>query len=571
MMTRNTALTALMGLAVGLALVFMAACQAEPEPAPQVAEPEEGNQTMTTTHSVTEALAQYVPVRLEYDASGLSDKERQIIQKLIQAAKYIDEIFWRQAYHRNVELREQLSRATDPAGQDLFRYFLVNYGPFDRLRDDEPFWGTETKPAGANFYPADLNREEFEAWIGEHPEDEAAFRSTFTVIRRDEGRLVAVPYHVAYEEFLQPAARLLREAAALSDNESLKRYLELRARDLLTDDFFESDMAWMDLADTPIEVVIGPYEVYEDKLFGYKAAYEAFITIRNREESGKLATYARYLTEMEENLPIPDEHKNFNRGASSPLTVVDEVFTAGDTHAGVQTSAFNLPNDERVREAKGSKKVMLKNVMRAKFDQSLTPIAMRILAPELQDELDFQAYFDHVVLHEISHSLGPGNITRNGRATTVSTELKELYPPLEECKADIVGVWNCLFLAEKGVLPARERQQFTTYLAGIFRSVRFGMGSAHGKGMVIQYNFLKEKGGLNFDPQNRRYGVNFEKIGPAVRELTRQVLLIQAEADYQQAKRFVEKYGRVPDEITVTLAELEDIPVDIRPIYVPLR
>ncbi|MBN2431037.1 MAG: peptidase [Acidobacteria bacterium] len=561
----------MIGLALGLTLVYLAACQAEPEPVAEMAKPEEGKQPMTAAHTLKDALEQYVPVRLDYNAGGLSEKERQIVQKLIQAATYIDEIFWRQVYHRNIELREQLSKAGDPAGQDLFQYFLVNYGPFDRLLDDEPFWGTETKPAGANFYPVDLTREEFETWLTEHPEDETDFRSAFTVIRREEGRLVAVPYHTAYEEFLQPAARLLREAAALSDSALLKRYLELRARDLLTDDFFESDMAWMDLADTPIEVVIGPYEVYEDKLFGYKAAYEAFITIRNAEESAKLATYAGFLTEMEDNLPIPDDLKNFNRGASSPLTVVDEVFTAGDTHAGVQTSAFNLPNDERVREAKGSKKVMLKNVMRAKFEKSLTPIALRILEPDLRDDLDFQSYFDHVVLHEISHGLGPGNITRNGKPTTVSAELKELYPPLEECKADIVGVWNCLFLADKGILPQRERKQFTTYLAGIFRSVRFGMGSAHGKGMVIQYNFLKEKGGLVFDPRTRRYGVNFDKIGEAVRELTRHVLLIQAEADYAKAKRFVEKYGRVPVEITATLAELEDIPVDIRPIYVPLR
>ncbi len=517
------------------------------------------------------ALSAYTPVKIEYDASMLSANQKEIIKKLVAAAHYIDEIFWRQVYSRNMELKEKLSRDTSPEGQALYKYFLINYGPFDRLHHDRPFIGTTPKPLGANFYPEDLTREEFENWIKQHPADEAAFRSNFTVIRRQGDKLVAIPYSQEYRRFLEPAAKLLREAAALCKNASLKKYLELRARDFLTNDYYESDMAWMDLTGTPIEVVIGPYEVYEDRLMGYKASFEAFVTIRNPEESHKLAEYVKHLQDMERNLPIPDEYKNFNRGTSSPISVVDEIMTAGDTHAGVQTSAFNLPNDERVREAKGSKKVMLKNVMRAKFDKSLTPIAKRVLDTSIRPLLDFQSYFDHVVLHEVSHGLGPGKITKNGRATTVNEELRDLYPAIEECKADITGVWNILYLMDKGILPRKEKELFTTYLAGIFRSVRFGVGEAHGLGMMLQYNYLKNKGAILYSPRTGTYSVDFEKMKPAVRDMTHDILMLEAHADYDKTKAFIARYGQVPDEIRTTLGHLSDIPVDIDPIYIPIH
>jgi hypothetical protein len=521
---------------------------------------------------VKRQIAKLAPVEITHDLSDLDKKDKEALALIIEAAKYMDRLFLRQVYSGNERLLKELAESSkeNREARVLEGYFRIHFGPFDRLEHHKPFIpGTGEKPAGANYYPEDMTKEEFETHLQTHPEDEEAFTSNFTLIRRQGGKLTAVPYSEAYKEFLEPAAKLLKKAAKLTGNESLRTYLDSRADAFGSNDYYQSDIHWVELKDHDIEMVIGPYEVYEDELFGYKAAFEAFVTIVDREESKKLEVIAQYLDDLENHLPMEDRYKNFNRGKSSPISVVHEVFTAGDTKAGVQTTAFNLPNDERVREAKGSKKVMLKNVARAKFDNCWIPIAKKVLAGPDLAMVSFDAYFNHVLMHEVSHSLGPGTIEKNGRKTLVNKELKELYSFIEETKADILGVWNVLFMIEKGVFPAaQEKYVYSTFLGGIFRSVRFGINEAHGGANAIQMNVMLEKGGFEFKRKDVRFNVNPIKIKAAVKELAAEVLEIEALGDYQRAKVLMDKYCLLSEPLKLAIEKVKHVPIDIRPVYI---
>jgi hypothetical protein len=413
-----------------------------------------------------------------------------------------------------------------------------------------------------------MTKEEFEKFVKENPKTEKVFTSEFTIIRRKDGKLVAIPYSEYYIESLTKISNLLKEAAESASNPSLRRYLSSRADAFLSTDYYQSDMDWMDLKDNKIEVVIGPYEVYEDGLFNYKASFESFLTLKDPVESKKLEVFAKYLKDIEKNLPLDEKHKNYSRGSESPIVVANEVFTAGDTKAGVQTLAFNLPNDERVRKAKGSKKVMLKNVHEAKFEKLLKPIAEIVLDPEQLKYVTFDGFFNHTLMHEMSHGVGPGFITVDGRDTEVKKELKETYSTMEECKADILGMYNNIFMISKGVYPKEmERQVWVTFLAGAFRSMRFGIGEAHGGGNAIIYNNLLEKGGYVYDEATQKVHVDFEKIYPALKELANLVLTIQAEGNYQGAKDLIAKYAVNTPTIETLRKKLENLPVDIKPVF----
>lgn len=526
------------------------------------------NEKVAEMQALKQKIAQFVPTEIRYDRSLLTDRQQKVVENLYRASCLIDTIFLDQVYAKNFEILHRLERSRDPLDKLRLEYFTIMFGPFDRLDHNKPFIGHDPKPKGANFYPADMTREEFEQWIKSHPQDEKAFTSTFTVIRRQDNGLVAIPYSEYYRKWLEKAGNYLRKAAEFADNPSLKKYLLLRAKAFETNDYFESDMAWMDLKDNTVEVVIGPYEVYEDALFNYKASFEAFVTLRDPEESAKLAKFAGYLNDMEKHLPIPDRYKNFNRGSESPIVVVQEVFSAGDTKAGVQTLAFNLPNDERVREAKGSKKVMLKNLHEAKFEKLLKPIALRIMDRAQLPYVTFAGFFNHTLMHEISHGLGPGSIVVNGRKTTVQKELKETYSSIEECKADVLGMYNDAYMIEKGVYPKSfEKEIWATFLAGIFRSIRFGINEAHGAGNALIFNYLLEKGGYEYDAQNKMVRVNWEKVGPAVTSLATTLLTIQATGDYQGAKALLAQYAKETPPIKALREKLTDLPVDIRPIF----
>ncbi len=519
---------------------------------------------------IAKQLAKLPRTPLDYDRSTLDATENKVVGKLVEASKFFDELHLRQVSAANPGLREQLRKLAAsgaPGAGEALEYFEVNNGPWDRLDENRPFIGRTEKPKGAGFYPVDIGKDEFEKWVAAHPGDKETFEGLFTVIERDGKGLRAVPYSTVYRDFLEPAVAKIREAAALTGNASLRTYLEKRADALLSNDYYASDLAWMDL-DSDLEVVIGPYEVYEDDLFNFKAAFQSFVTVRNRAESEKLVVYAGHLADMERNLPIADEFKNPNRGASSPIKVVDEIFTAGDARSTIQTAAFNLPNDERVREAKGSKKVLLKNVMEAKYRLAGKPIAERVLAPEELGLLSFDAYFDEILFHELSHGLGPGIIVGpDGKKVEMRLLLKNLHSTIEECKADIIGMWNILFAQKNGWVTAYdEKGLFATNAGVLYRSMRFGLNDAHGAGTAIQWNWHREQGAI-LPAEGGRWKVDFAKYRESVRLLGTELLMIEAKGDFAAAEKLIAKYGKSNAEIDGVIAKLEGIPVDFRPVY----
>lgn len=546
-----------------LAAAFTSGCKGKKEEAGKMGELEK-------LPDIKQRLAKYAPTEITFDEKILNKEQKQVLKKLILAAKHMDNIFWKQAYHEGLAIKEELEKSKDPADKDYLRFFIINFGPFDRQDEERPFIGSSAKPPGAGFYPPDLTKEEFQAFVASNPELKEEFESTYTVIKWKNGELVAVPYNEEYREELEPAARYLREAAEITSNASLKKYLLQRAEDLLRNDYYKSDCLWIDLKDNLVETVIGPFEVYEDNLNGLKAAYESFVYINDREEMEKIKGYLDYLDEMQKNLPVEHKYKDQEvAGLESPLNVVIEVFTAGDTKAGIQTSAFVLPNDERVREEKGTKKVFLKNMMEAKFNKSLIPISKRVLTSQDAEFVTFYGYFNDVILHEICHALGVNYVTLpDGTRITVNKALKEHYSPVEEAKATIVGLYNIPLLVDRGwIPPEKEKEIYTSYLAGIFRSLRFGVTSAHGLAALMEFNFLKEKGAFLYDVESEKFRVNQGKIREAVEELARELLILEGDGNYENAARFIERYGKMDDTTKKTIEKLEDIPVDIEPIF----
>jgi Peptidase family M49 len=541
-------------------LAFALACQTTTTP---TTAPKAAATSLAVAPDVAQRLAQLPRTTVTYDMSQLSASDRAVVAKLIEASKLIDEIYWRQVSEENPKWREQLAKQGG-AGYD---YFIANKGPWDRLKSDEPFIGMMKKPEGAGFYPSDMTKEEFEKYVAAHPNQKDELTGLLTIVRRDGVNFVGIPYSAYYADYLKPAADRLREAAALTTDASLRTFLNKRADAFLSDNYQDSDMAWMDLNGT-LEVVIGPYEVYEDELFNYKASYEAFICAVDAAESAKLASYAKALPDMERNLPEPEEYRNPNRGSESPIKVVQELYTAGDARRGVQTAAFNLPNDEVVREKKGSKKVLLKNVINAKYKQSGNPIAQRVLDESQLPMLSFDAFFDQILFHELSHGLGPGMITLpSGERVDSRLPLKNLYSTIEESKADILGLWNIVYAQQHNLLSGYdENQLYATYAGLMFRSLRFGIGEAHGRGSALQWNWLREKGGI-VPSANGRYKVDFAKFRDGVKSLATELLTIEATGDYNRANTLLEKYGVETAEMKSVNAKLADIPVDITPVF----
>lgn len=514
--------------------------------------------------------ARFAPVQPKVDQSRLSAADRKALPKLLEAARVLNTLFLDQLWSGNRALYAKLQADTTPLGKERLHYFWLNKGPWSDLDGHTPFIPgvPERKPLGANFYPEDMKREEFEAWVKTlSPAARTEAEGFFTVIRRDAARkLVAVPYSKAYAADLQKAAGLLREAAALTDNASLKKFLTLRADAFLSNDYYASDIAWMDL-DAPLDITIGPYETYNDEIFGYKAAFEAYITIRDDAETNRLKSFANRLQEVENNLPIDPKYRNPKLGASAPIGVVNEVLAAGDGAHGVRTAAFNLPNDERVVHEKGSKRIMLKNIQEAKFATNLVPIAARVLTTSAKEDLSFDYFFMHILAHEMSHGIGPHQIQVSGRATTPRQELKELYSALEEAKADVTGLFMLQYLFDHGMAhgPAAERQLYTTFLASAFRSLRFGLTEAHGKGMALQFNYLSDKGAFVANADGT-FTVDLPKAKTAVRDLCHDLLTIEAQGDYAAAKKMLDTLGVVRPAMKRAIDGLKAIPTDIDPV-----
>lgn len=513
-------------------------------------------------------LAKFATVRMNPDTSFLNTEERQVVNLLIKAADLMSDIYQRQYYAANPAIRQQILDSARPDRAKLLALYDINNGPWNQLDGYKPFFGSITAPEGAGFYPVDLSKQELDAYIAKYPRQKDALMSGYTVVKRDGANLVAVPYSQEYQPWLEPAARYLEQAAAITSNASLKKFLTLRAQAFRTNDYYPSELAWMDIKGTPIEPVIGPYEVYTDRLYGQKTAFEAFITLQSPSESAKLSHYKALLPDMEANLPVAAKYKNANRPFNSPILVADQVRGGGDNVSGVQTIAFNLPNDERVRSTKGAKKVILANVLGAKYDRILEPIAERVLAGQQAKNVVKKYMTAETLFHELSHSLGPGIIKVGGRDTTVGAELKEQYSASEEGKADVMGVWTILYLMKRGEMPIAEREQLlSTYFAGIFRAVRFGIDEAHGRGAAVQYSYLKEKGAFAWDASKGRYVVDYDRMEAGLSALLNELVTRQGDGDYAGMKAFLAKYAHLDAEAEAVLAKMNDIPTDIKPIY----
>jgi hypothetical protein len=526
----------------------------------------------------------FAPTPLRVDTARLSSGDRQALVKLIEAARILNDVFMQQMWDGNLALYSRLQKDTTALGKAQLHYFWINKGPWSDLDEYKAFLPgvPPRKPLGANFYPESMTKEAFEGWIAQlPPKEQEQAKSFFTVIRWRENskppnNLLAIPYSQQYADDLTRAASLLREAAGLTDNASLKKFLNLRAEAFLSNDYYDSDMAWMDL-DAPLDITIGPYETYNDELFGYKAAFEAYVNLRDDDETAKLSVFARHLQEIENNLPIDPQYRNPKLGAGAPIRVVDQIISAGDGAHGVQTAAYNLPNDDRVVQQKGSKRVMLKNVQEAKFRSVLLPIARRTLSQTAMVDVSFEPFFTHILAHELMHGLGPHQIKVQGRDTTPREELKELYSAIEEPKADVTGLFALQYMMdhakEMGLgtsLPSDEaarRQLYNTYLASAFRTLRFGLNDAHGKGMAIQFNYLMDKGAF-VQNANGTFSVDMAKIKGAIADLDHDLLTIEAEGDYAGAKRMLDELGVVRPVLRKALDGLQGIPTDIEPIFV---
>ena len=533
------------------AILALGACQA-------------GSTNQSSEASETQSVAKLAEVRMNPDTSYLTAEEREVVNLLIQAADLMQPIYLRQVSADNARIRAELEKSGDKA---LLARFDQMMGPWDEMDEDKPFIGDKPRPAGGGFYPEYLTQADYEAYVKANPAEADKLNSLYTVVKREGDRLVAVPYSQEYREWLEPAAKLLEQAAAKTSNPSLKKFLTLRAQAFRTDDYFESELAWMDLKDTPIEVVIGPYETYTDRLFGRKAAFEAYVGLRNPKESAALDVYKSHLRDMEAHLPVDERYKNFKRGFESPISVIDQIAAGGDSKHGIPAIAFNLPNDERVREAKGAKKVILQNVLGAKYDRILGPMAPLIFVPEDAANVDQRHMYLETLFHELSHSLGPGSITVNGRATTVSDEMKDLGAGFEEAKADVMGAYQAMYMMDKGVLPDTKQRMRTTYIAGLFRAMRFGDTEAHGRGAAMQYRYIRDRGGLVWDPKAERFRINPEKLDAAIAALVGEIVRLQGDGDYAGAKAFFDKWGKMDAEAKSVTAKMGHIPVDIWPIY----
>ncbi|MBI3698072.1 MAG: hypothetical protein HY238_24950 [Acidobacteria bacterium] len=507
----------------------------------------------------------FAPAELRVDTSALAPGDHKTLVKLIEAARVINEIYLRQLWSGNPALYVALQKDATALGRARLHYFWINKGPWSEIDEHAAFLpGVPPKKLpGANFYPEDITKEEFEAWVKTlSAEERRQAESFFTVIRRDPAsrRLNVVPYSREYESEVRRAAQVLREAAALTPNPSLQKFLSLRADAFLSDDYYASDVAWMDL-DAPLDVTIGPYETYEDELFGYKAAFEAYVSLRDDQESTRLKSFADRLQEIENNLPIEPQYRNPKIGALAPIRVVNEIFAAGDGAHGIATAAYNLPNDERVIQEKGSKRVMLKNIQQAKFRLTLLPISKRVLAKSAQADVTFDAFFTHILAHELTHGIGPHNIRVAGRETTARKELKDLAGAIEEAKADVTGLFMLDYLGS-----IDSKRLYTTYLASAFRTLRFGLQDAHAKGMALQFNYLTDKGAFVAEPGGT-FAVDAAKIKGAVHDLAHDLLTIEATGDYVGAKKMLDQLGSLRPPLRQALVRLKDIPTDIEPIF----
>jgi hypothetical protein len=512
-------------------------------------------------------LAKFRRVEMPFHSAGLTAREQKMVEKLVDASRYLEEIFWRQTDPDGLTLYQSLSASKDPQDEKLRRYLWINASRFDLLDGNKPFVGTDPMPLGRGFYPQGLTRAQIEQYVKDHPEKKTELYSTMTVVRWHGDQLEGLPYHIAYRSFLEPAAGDLREAATLSDDAAFSNFLRLRADALLTDDYYQSDLAWLDLKDPKFDVIFAPYETYDDTLLGVKASYGAAVLVRNAEESKKLTLFQRYVADVQDALPLAAEDRPSKHGLETPMEVMDAPYRAGDLRHGYQAVADNLPNDPRVHELKGSKKIFFKNFMDARVNYVILPVAKFVMRPEQAAKASADGYMLTTIMHEMAHGLGPAFARTPSGKVDIREAIGPTFSGLEEAKADVVGLFGLKWLIDHGVLPKEKLEEcYASYVAGIFRTVRFGVAEAHSRGEMMEFNYLSERGAIKRESSGR-YVIDYALMPTALADLAKELLEIEATGDRQRADNWFKKYGAMPPDLQADLKSASSLPVDIDPVF----
>ena len=513
-------------------------------------------------------LGKWRVVKMPFRTAGLTPRQRQMVGKLVDACRYLDDIYWRQSDPEGLTLFHELEGNSNRIDAEVRRMLMINGSRFDLLRNNEPFIGSQPMPPGRGFYPAGLTREQVEQYVQQHPESKAEIYSPYTVVRWQGKELVGMPYHVAYRSLLGPAARDLRGAAALSDDPAFAKFLRLRADALFSDDYYASDLAWLDLKDPKFDVIFAPYETYLDSLLGVKTSYGAAVLIRNQAESRKLALYEKYVPEIQDALPLTAEDRPSKRGLATPMEVMDAPYRGGDLRHGYQAVADNLPNDARIHEAKGTKKIFFKNFMDARVNYVILPVAKQVMRPDQAAKVSGEGYLAGTLLHEISHGLGPAFARTAAGKTDIREAIGPAYSELEEAKADTVGMFGLEWLVEHGALPkSRLEEYYASYVGGLFRTMRFGTGEAHGRAEMMEFNYLTEQKAITRDSATGRYSLDYAKMPAAVEALAKELLEQEATGDRARTETWFKKYDVMPEELKASLQKAADVPVDIDPVF----
>jgi hypothetical protein len=512
-------------------------------------------------------LAKFRRTEMRFDSTSLTPRERKMVEKLVDASRYLEDIYWRQVDPEGLELYQSLADSKNPEDEKLRRYLWINGTRFDLLDDDRPFVGVQTMPPGHGFYPEGLTRSQIEQYVKAHPEKKDGIYSTTTIVRWHGQELEAVPYHIACRSFLEPAASDLRDAANLSDDPAFANFLRLRADALLTDDYFKSDLAWLDLKNPKVDVIFAPYETYDDDLMGVKATYGAAVMVRNEEESHKLEMFQKYVADIQDSLPLAAEDRPSKRGLQSPMEVMDNPFRAGDMTHGYQAVADNLPNDPRVHEEKGSKKLFFKNFMDARVEYIILPLARHVLLSQQAENVSAEGYMLATIMHEICHGLGPAFARTTRGKMDIREAIGPMFSGLEEAKADVVGMYALKWMVDHDALPkSRLEEYYTSYVADLFRTVRFGVAEAHAQAEMMEFSYLTERGAVTRKPSGR-YALDYAKMPAAVSDLAKELLQMEATGDRERAENWFKKYDVMPEELKLTLKSAAEVPVDLDPVY----
>lgn len=515
---------------------------------------------------LSQRVAKFRRVPMPFRSAGLSDREIALVRNLVDACHYLESIYWRQSDPEALTLYQSLATSTSVRDRELRRYLWINASRFDLLDDNKPFVGTELMPPGHGFYP-NLTRAQIEQYVKDHPEQKAAVYDQFTIVRWHGGKLEAVPFHVAYRAFLEPAARALRAAADLSADPAFAKFLQLLADALLSDNYFPSDLAWLELKNPKFDIIFAPYETYMDDLLGVKGSYGAAVLVRNERESGKLELFKKYVPEIQDALPLAPEDRPSKHGLETPMEVMDSPFRAGDMTHGYQAVADNLPNDPRVHEQKGTKKLFFKNFMDARVNYVILPVARKLMEPEQATKVTSEGYLLGTIMHEICHGLGPAFARTAGGKVSIREAIGPLSSALEEAKADTTGMFALQWLVDHGALPKEKLDEsYASYVADLFRTVRFGIAEAHSQAEMMEFNYLSERGAIRRNPTGR-YAIDYAKIPTAIADLSKELLQIEATGDRQRSENWFAKYGQMPEELKLSLEAASDVPVDIDPVF----